>query len=292
MGSTFPPSRPSPVQLATCLTPSKQLPPTTITRRNTRPCSPSSTQRKIISAAREESGKLGKRKLSCDGDSLPLQNKKTMTVSIPSPPARPFAPGPRRRGAAPEAPASSSRQLQQVSWEHLLTRIPCLQDQRLPEVDLVTRMQVDESVVGNNDIDESLYSRQLYVLGHEAMKRMGASNVLIVGLKGLGVEIAKNVALAGVKSLTLHDPAPVAIADLSSQFFLRPHDVGKPRDAVTVPRVAELNAYTPVSVHKSSGYASPRPILGNLTIDHPLTSDFVPGSPITLPSSISTKSLS
>lgn len=31
-----------------------------------------------------------------------------------------------------------------------------------------------------------------YVLGHEAMKRMGSSNVLIVGLKGLGVEIGKS----------------------------------------------------------------------------------------------------
>ncbi len=39
------------------------------------------------------------------------------------------------------------------------------------------------------EIDESLYSRQLYVLGHEAMRRMGASNVLISGLRGLGVEI-------------------------------------------------------------------------------------------------------
>ena len=123
----------------------------------------------------------------------------------------------------------------------------------IPEVDLVTRVQVDESVVGTSEIDESLYSRQLYVLGHEAMKRMGASNVLIVGLKGLGVEIAKNIALAGVKSLTLYDPTPVAITDLSSQFFLHPEDVGKPRDAVTAPRVAELNAYTPVNLHKSSG---------------------------------------
>ncbi|SCV55861.1 probable ubiquitin-protein ligase (E1-like (ubiquitin-activating) enzym) [Fusarium fujikuroi] len=114
-------------------------------------------------------------------------------------------------------------------------------------------MQVDESVVGHNEIDESLYSRQLYVLGHEAMKRMGASNVLIVGLKGLGVEIAKNIALAGVKSLTLYDSAPVQIADLSSQFFLTPSDVGKPRDEVTVPRVAELNAYTPVKLHQSPG---------------------------------------
>lgn len=119
-----------------------------------------------------------------------------------------------------------------------------------------TKMQVDESVVGHNEIDESLYSRQLYVLGHEAMKRMGASNVLIVGLKGLGVEIAKNIALAGVKSLTLYDPAPAAIADLSSQFFLHPEDVGKPRAEVTAPRVAELNAYTPVSVHKSSRFVN------------------------------------
>ena len=30
-----------------------------------------------------------------------------------------------------------------------------------------------------------------YVLGHEAMKKMGLSNVLISGLKGLGVEIGK-----------------------------------------------------------------------------------------------------
>ncbi|KXH63979.1 ubiquitin-activating enzyme E1 [Colletotrichum salicis] len=125
-------------------------------------------------------------------------------------------------------------------------------DKKLPEVDLVTRMQVDDSVVGTTEIDESLYSRQLYVLGHEAMKRMGASNVLIVGLKGLGVEIAKNIALAGVKSLTLYDPGLVALADLSSQFFLHLEDVGKPRDEVTAPRVAELNAYTPVKVHQSS----------------------------------------
>lgn len=128
----------------------------------------------------------------------------------------------------------------------------CFLEQDTSDVDMETNMQVDESVVGNHDIDESLYSRQLYVLGHEAMKRMSASNVLIVGMKGLGVEIAKNIALAGVKSLTLYDPAPAVISDLSSQFFLHLDDVGKPRAAVTAPRVAELNAYTPVSVHESS----------------------------------------
>ena len=108
----------------------------------------------------------------------------------------------------------------------------------------------------NGEIDEGLYSRQLYVLGHEAMKRMGNSNVLVVGLRGLGVEIAKNIALAGVKSLTLFDPKPAALQDLSSQFFLHPEDVGKPRAAVTAPRVSELNPYTPVGVHPSESLTS------------------------------------
>lgn len=49
-------------------------------------------------------------------------------------------------------------------------------------------MDIEQSSQGHT-IDEGLYSRQLYVLGHEAMKRMSASNVLIIGLKGLGIEI-------------------------------------------------------------------------------------------------------
>lgn len=59
-----------------------------------------------------------------------------------------------------------------------------------------------------------------YVLGHEAMKKMSVAHVLVVGLKGLGVEIAKNVVLAGVKSVTLWDPTPAEISDLSAQVIL------------------------------------------------------------------------
>lgn len=102
---------------------------------------------------------------------------------------------------------------------------------------------------GDAAIDEALYSRQLYVLGHEAMRRMASSTVLVVGLKGLGIEIAKNVVLGGVKAVTLHDPNPIQLSDLSAQFFLREEDVGKPRAAVTAPRLAELNQYVPVSDH-------------------------------------------
>jgi len=97
------------------------------------------------------------------------------------------------------------------------------------------------------EIDEGLYSRQLYVLGHEAMKRMGLSNILICGLKGLGVEIAKNIILSGVKSVTLYDNEACELEDLSSQFYLSEGDVGKNRVDVACGKLAELNSYVPVS---------------------------------------------
>lgn len=107
------------------------------------------------------------------------------------------------------------------------------------------------NTVKNGEIDESLYSRQLYVLGKEAMLKMQHANVLIVGLGGLGVEIAKNVVLAGVKSLAVYDPAPANLQDLSTQFFLTEKDLGKPRDVVSRDRLAELNSYVPVKVLES-----------------------------------------
>ena len=44
-------------------------------------------------------------------------------------------------------------------------------------------------MAGAGGIDEKLYSRQLFVMGHAAQSRMQASDVLIVGLRGAGCEI-------------------------------------------------------------------------------------------------------
>ena len=55
------------------------------------------------------------------------------------------------------------------------------------------------------------------MLGHAAMRRMAASNVLVSGMGGLGVEIAKNIVLGGVKSVTIHDETAAGWSDLSSQ---------------------------------------------------------------------------
>lgn len=101
------------------------------------------------------------------------------------------------------------------------------------------------------DIDESLYSRQLYVLGHDAMRRMASSNVLISGLGGLGVEIAKNVILGGVKSVTLHDSKTASSSDLGSQFFLTETELSENRATISQPKLSELNPYVPVTTVSS-----------------------------------------
>lgn len=99
------------------------------------------------------------------------------------------------------------------------------------------------------DIDEGLYSRQLYVLGHDAMRRMASSDVLISGLGGLGLEVAKNVILGGVKSVTLHDEALCSISDLSSQFYISEDDIGKNRAEASLKQLSELNMYVPIKTY-------------------------------------------
>ncbi|XP_029005446.1 ubiquitin-like modifier-activating enzyme 1 [Betta splendens] len=99
------------------------------------------------------------------------------------------------------------------------------------------------------DIDEGLYSRQLYVVGHEAMRRMATTSVLVAGMRGLGVEIAKNVILCGVKSVTVQDEGLTEWADLSSQFFLKESHVGQNRATCSLQSLSDLNPHVSVSAH-------------------------------------------
>lgn len=99
------------------------------------------------------------------------------------------------------------------------------------------------------DIDESLYSRQLYVLGVDAMRKMQNADILVSGVGGVGVEIAKNIVLGGVKSVTLHDHANCALRDLSSQFYLGKSSLGQNRADSCIRQLAELNNYVTTSVY-------------------------------------------
>ncbi|XP_067886540.1 ubiquitin-like modifier-activating enzyme 6 isoform X2 [Heterodontus francisci] len=100
----------------------------------------------------------------------------------------------------------------------------------------------------NMEIDDSLYSRQRYVLGDNAMYQMAQSHVFLSGIGGLGIEIAKNIILAGIKTLTIHDTKPSETWDLGNNFFLHEDDVASHRNRAkaTILQLAELNPYVQV----------------------------------------------
>ena len=50
---------------------------------------------------------------------------------------------------------------------------------------------------------------------------------MLVGLSGLGAEVAKNIILSGIKSITLLDHANVTEEDRCCQFLINRDDVGK-----------------------------------------------------------------
>jgi ubiquitin-activating enzyme E1 len=105
-----------------------------------------------------------------------------------------------------------------------------------------------KSETGGDDIDESLYSRQLYVLGVDAMRKMQNADVLVSGIGGVGVEIVKNIVLGGVRSVTLHDQANCGLRDLSAQFYLGKSSLGQNRAEACVKQLADLNHYVTTSV--------------------------------------------
>ena len=96
------------------------------------------------------------------------------------------------------------------------------------------------------EIDESLYSRQLFVLGVDAMKKLVSSSVLVSGMGGLGVEIAKNIILAGVKNVTIHDTRNCEMSDLASNFYLRESSIGKNRALESLSQLTSLDDYVAV----------------------------------------------
>lgn len=94
---------------------------------------------------------------------------------------------------------------------------------------------------------KQLYNRQEYVVGAETQAKYGSTDVLVVGAGGLGAEVIKNLVLTGVKSVSILDDATITTSDLSSNFFLRPEDAGKPRGATVAHAAKELNRFVDVS---------------------------------------------
>ena len=93
----------------------------------------------------------------------------------------------------------------------------------------------------NFGFDIDLYSRQLGVIDIETMKKFNKFNILIIGLRGLGVEILKNLILEGPNSVDIYDPNYININDLNSNYFVNEEDIGKIRDETIIERIRDLN---------------------------------------------------
>lgn len=107
-------------------------------------------------------------------------------------------------------------------------------------------------MVENNDLELTAaeaeqYDRQIRLWGLESQKRLRSSKVVIIGLSGLGAEIAKNIILSGVKSVCLLDNEKLTEVDLYSQFLTPADKIGENRAKASLQRARALNPMVDVS---------------------------------------------
>ena len=57
------------------------------------------------------------------------------------------------------------------------------------------------------------------------MVKLAKTNILIIGLSGVGLELSKNVTLAGPKSITIWDPRHSTQKDLEWNYYLTQNEI-------------------------------------------------------------------
>ena len=92
------------------------------------------------------------------------------------------------------------------------------------------------------NIDESLYSRQLYAIGKDTMQSLISSKVLIINLDPIAIEICKNIILMGVGTITLADGETIISEKDYGNYYLTENDIGKKRSDIIGKRISELNS--------------------------------------------------
>ena len=104
-------------------------------------------------------------------------------------------------------------------------------------------------------IDEDFYSRSIFTFGLETMKKLSELKVLIIGMRGLGVETAKNIILSGPEQVDIYDSYLVKINDLGSNFYLSESDaLKKRRDEASLEKLSQLNPNVKVSTLSDEKY--------------------------------------
>lgn len=94
-----------------------------------------------------------------------------------------------------------------------------------------TKSETNESTTASSgpDVDRSLYDRNLRALTVDGQRRIGDAKVAIVGVGGLGSQVAEQLVRMGVSDLVIVDPDEVERHNLPRLFGAAGHHVGKPK---------------------------------------------------------------
>lgn len=111
-------------------------------------------------------------------------------------------------------------------------------------------VEKEEAVISEEEAAQ--YDRQIRLWGLEAQRRLRTSKVLLVGMRGLGAEVAKNLILAGVKGLTMMDHQEVCEEDSRAQFLIPTGCLGRNRAEASLERAQNLNPMVEVTVTKDN----------------------------------------
>ena len=104
-----------------------------------------------------------------------------------------------------------------------------------------------------DSIDHDKLSRQIRTYGIKITKILSKLKILIIGLKGYGVEIAKNLILSNPYQVSIFDEEICKISDLGCNFFLSDENVLKKerRDEACLKKLSELNPTTKVIIENN-----------------------------------------
>ncbi len=94
-----------------------------------------------------------------------------------------------------------------------------------------------------NDRDFMRYSRQILLddIALDGQQKLLDSQVLIIGLGGLGTPAALYLAGAGVGTLVLADDDDVHLSNLQRQILFTTEDIDRPKPQVSHQRLTQLN---------------------------------------------------
>ena len=99
-------------------------------------------------------------------------------------------------------------------------------------------------------IDHDKLSRQIRTYGIEITKILSKLKILIIGLRGYGVEIAKNIILSNPYKVAIFDKEICKINDLGCNYFLKDENATKKerRDEACLKKLSDLNPTTKVYI--------------------------------------------